>query len=644
MRFNQKGSILSVAFIIMVVLSFSLTSLTAYTIRTVQNTERTMESNISKNEAKRIISQAMNDFRYGFDDTEGLNDFLNDFDEEENPFDGFGDPDYYIEGELIPELLDRYAADEGDSLLNIKFDETKFDDIEISNDVKAASFKFSYNYDDNRDIVRYLHVTNHGVQYEEFNAFRFTIGTNQNLAINGGEYFTGDGEGEAYGGRILDNHIAVDFNDFSDYGDTFTGNYPAGEPGSMISYNYQRCIESHGCVSINDNSITLNIDEYDGPYSPDNENKDFVSDLFMDFDLEPFYFRKFKDFIDINEVAHEPITQTNYIDELPNIDQFESYNNDDVINEATLHSGDLELDTNETLEVNDILVIDGDLTISSIEELIGDGILFVTGDVYFGTDDSPLNQDVEMSLALFSKGKVSIHFNNDYGLYSETVSDGATLFALDNILIFNSSLERAQGLGNRKNSLFIFTQNSIFVDASNYPFEITGPLYAQGKGDGLDFINIKENDEIIPFKGIYINSYNDGDGFQETNDDGSLPEWNEDEDYEIGDQVLHNGIIYEASKNAAKNQDPSHNSWDEIGSDDGEQINPGSDNLSGYNLTGTSDQHNFKIYPISDAGPPGQEEALRESFNHLPNNFRSLILFPGIYSYETSTFSYETLD
>jgi len=653
---NSSGSILSVAFVVIAILTFSLSSLSVYTIRTIENTDRTSQNAISRSEAQRYISQAINDFRKGPSEIEEYLDELEDIDDK--VFDGLeillkDNPDLFEEDELsdnlLPQLITTIKTIHNSSFegepLNIQHADdmwVDFDDEEYEGNVRALSFRFTFQHDDNRDVVQHLHVTNHGVEFEEFNAFLFAMGTNERFVMNGGNYFSVQDEdedednvetaGRIFGGQVYENYQSFIYNNNTDGFEPNTAenltndsdyptNYPTSQEGTFITPQYRRCDFDNedfnhgeyldGCMDTDEEgNIIMYTDRFDTVSGVD---EPFLDDLFVGFDLQDHINSRFERAFDI-EVTGE--TYIEHLNELstPNVvtqGAIVSGDNKYDLQDNTMVEGNLIIDDSELSEIEigeNNLIVNGDLIIKNHNqelEIDGKGRIFVTGDLIFEN-----TRNIETNASLFVQGDVRMNFQEDQGLVTPSFRDGVTLFSMGNIEVLYSNTVTSIGGGNRRSGMFYFAHGSILLNADSVAYRSGGAVYAQAQGDGLDRVQIENADsERSNFQGIFINSLNT---------DDNIPSDNYLDDY---------------LDNPAEGQD-------QLG--EGDIINPGSSDIFGFESIGRGESHYFDVMPIGEDGPPGQQDNLRDSFDNLPRNFNTLVLYPERYSYQLSTFTYRT--
>ena len=150
----------------------------------------------------------------------------------------------------------------------------------------------------------------------------------------------------------------------------------------------------------------------------------------------------------------------------------------------------------------DSLFVIGDLTIDNQEGTTLDleGTFVVTGDLYFTGN----NVDIEGTFFVF--GETYMNFNDDNGIITQGQNDGFSLICQDNIIIEEIFVSHVNSTAPTQFAIFIYTEESIWIDAVNGKFHIEGAMYARGQGVSGNEIFL--NDESSnPMRGIIINSY-----------------------------------------------------------------------------------------------------------------------------------------
>lgn len=621
---NEKGSVMSVAIIMIALLSFAVTSVSAYSYRTAANTNRIVEDNESTNQAKRLISEAMAQFREKVDEL--VADHGTDIISEQ-------------EKETFDEEMDATYEDIKTRLgVEIREAPERFDSSSVSTELNANAFRFSFSLGNDRDMVKYLFLTDYEVEWEAYDAFEYSIGSSANVVINGGHY---ENSTDIYGDYLYNSYNTAIPNDDGDgytVEEAGTDNYPSGEV-HFTSPNRYQCEVPSVCLDISDDGNNhLEIDHE--KYKPvDNGDSNYFSDLLLGFDYDRTFYKNLETsletdaFLDENtylDHLNDGVDDGTYIG-LTNDSETEPFifdsNNKDLLeeNHVVVDSENTEIDMDGgDLDLYDkTLIILGDLTIDNVGEINSDfreittedeetenisGQIYVFGDIVFDN-----NQDLKTNANYFSTGDIDVAFEGGEGftLYgSGANNEGMSLFAGGNISINYSNTPTS---GNARFALFLMAQGSIRIDSATDILAMGGAMYAAGEGEGFDdirIINKDGNDEPENFRGIIINSLN--------------PSGN----YEANDDTGNNG------------QGGGNDSW----------VNPGggNPNKDKGNSNKKSD-HYFSFYDLTNSAP-GEDNAtpqenLRNSFDALPD-FQKLRVEPdsGELISDTSTFLYETSD
>ncbi len=582
---------MSVAFVIIALLSFSLTSLTAYTFRTAENTNRIVESTSNDARAKRLVDEAMTRMRREITnlvETEGIETFR-EFDT------NYEDVTIWerIEGEL-----------DG---ISIELAEDRYDSEYIPIGVHPRAYRISYPLEEGgaKEVVRYLYFSDYGVQFEQFNAFNYSMGSNEAVALNGGNYLEST---TIYADRIYRGFATAYKDSSGDYQVVDRGilNNPAGEDASFVSPRQYMCEKDTACLDT-DADGKLVLDEENYTYLSENDYDNYYSNLFEEFDFDTMYFERLTSLLNADE---EPITFFNYETRLNTIKDTDLLTSisDGNIQETTdwtlqnniLIEGDATLDLDgNSLQLNDhTMIVLGDLTINSLDAISKPGQIYVFGDVHVNND-----QNLHMTSNLYTQGQINVYFDSGFGFISTEESQGMSLYAKGNILFERNTTASSNYAGYVP--MFIFSESSIKFDSAAYPMAFGGAVYAQGKGDGLSDVVIKKEDGSFPnFKGILVNSFSgiidpitgevipDGIAIDDYKGD-----YNPESPYEQGDIVKSDGVYYERTDKGNPGSQASFNSahWNDLGG------------LEGLPSSGNEDNdHSFSF--TDPGGDPVQEE------------------------------------
>jgi len=488
---NQKGSVLSVALIMITLLTFSLTQVSSYTFRVAENTNRTIERNDQENEARFRINQAMEYFKI---ETRAISqDLFENF--EEN----------FEESTIIEDIYDLYGVTVTDS--------GKISSGDSEDEFIARTYDFSYTMENGQTLVRTLYATYGGQEFEEYRTYFFGMATNANVMLNGGEFI----ESHVYGRWINLNWETLDYNG-SNYQilDATISNYTFFDDSDILSENYGACLETGGCINEDDNDYIFHFND---------ENAD-INDL--GFPLFGNIFRGFN----FDEHIHDTLANDFNVvyGEWDNEDYFSGGFPDGAsMSVNRYHEGDVTM-TRETLDLQgNILVIGGDLTLQSTESIIGEGLILVLGDLNVHSDVS-----INTSATFFVEGRTHIDFASGHG-FRTTNTDvaGMALFTRENLIIDRI---RTVAENNDRPRLFFMTNESALINATRQDFNFEGALYAMATSEGDNdkgLVNsdlhpdmrIQRGSELYSFHGILLNSfsgtYQEGDPDNEE-DDGTF--------------------------------------------------------------------------------------------------------------------------
>lgn len=579
---NQKGSVLSVALIMITLLTFSLAGVSAYSFRVAENTNRVVERNDQENEAKFLIDQAITYFK--IETANFSQDFFENF--EEN----------LADANIIETIEDLYGV--------LVSDAGKISSSGSESEFIARSYRFAYDMPSGRRISKVLYATYGGQEFEEFNTYLFAGATNANYFSGGGEYYSAN----IYGRWVDINFTVLDY-DQETYRllDGTGSNYPFFYESNIISENYGACIAADGCFTEDTGSFTLVLND---------ENSDrgdlgfpLFDDIFRGFDLqthmETVMFDSFG--VTYGDYAAIDTSSQGHI------------NSEGHINGNRIIEGDLVIDSaGAALDLRgNLLIITGDLTIKDTTRIHGDGVIVVKGEFNIHNGDN-----LELNITIFSEGRTHIRFDETFGFTPQRDNPGFALFSKENIIIdYNQTPVR----NNNRVKLFIFSNESILINATRQDMKYKGVMYAAAKSEAdpdKGLINSDLHPDIYilrdtllkPFHGVMINSFN---GTYTTDEEGetifSPGEQNEDFD----------------GWSPGMGRPP----W----SGGGGGTNPGGGTPTwsppGQAAGGT---HRYSVNGLYD----GASGDVTGEFLYVPS-FGTLLLYVGDISFETGTFHYE---
>ncbi|MFW5914136.1 MAG: hypothetical protein ACOCSM_03635 [Bacillota bacterium] len=597
---NEKGSVMSVAVIMIALLSFALTSVTAYSFRTAENTNRTVESNELSNRGKRLVSEAMVRFEEAVEqlvEDEG-SDIISEGRETE-----FWDEMFPVVEDIEDELG-----------VKIRESEEKIDGALESLDVGSKAFRFAYPLTEERSMVKYLFLSDYGTEWEAYDAFQYSIGSSENVVINGGGY---NQSADIYGHRLY-NGYSTAYKETPDSGYTVfeagTYNYPSGEDLTFTSPNYHYCEVgvSEPCMST-DASDNLVIEE--GQYTQyEDDDNNYFSDLLTGFDYDKTFYSNLEEKLEVDTLLNEDNYETELNDMIDEgtlselsegsetftlTDTYNTLSDHTIIQQDTLiNMGNNDLDLN-----GNTLIILGDLTIESVNAIHAPGQVYVFGDILFDND-----QDLRTNVNYYSTEDIEVTFDRGDGfeLYeSGNNNEGMALFAGGNVEINHSNT--FEGGGGSRLAMMIIAQGSVKIDSAIEEFHIGGAIYAQGR-KALDDVYMNSDGTLEAFEGLIINSFNG----QDIDTDPSPGNYNEDDD-----------------------------GGDSTSGKPG--VNPGGKPKGNSGKTHDDTEHLFSFNALANS-TPGQSpsENLEESFEDLPD-FKQLVIIPtdGEILSDSSTFLYE---
>ena len=270
---NDKGSALSVAFIVITVLTFSLTSVTSMNVNLAGATSVKLEQVNDDSVAKGLIRQAMNEFEDYIRATDSYEDFNN------------------VE---IPRILVDYGV--------VVSDVTGTGDFVDYAGTESYVYKFAFTMLDGDVLYKYVFTSLYGSSVETFNVFDYSLGSNGQLILNGGLY----DEVYLYGEEVKLASTAPYVRDGSTNQVETPGSSPAyptlttSGPSTIFSeVSYEYCISS--CFTLNGypNPFVLNESNYvpvDGSALADQGiiSPMIINDFFGSFDYDEFFIEYLK--------------------------------------------------------------------------------------------------------------------------------------------------------------------------------------------------------------------------------------------------------------------------------------------------------------------------------------------------------------
>ncbi len=523
---NEKGSSLSMALIVVAILSFSMTTITGVNVNLAGSTTVKLDQVSNENVAKGLINQAMSD---------ASNLFYSEEIDSDDKIDEFNNTE-------IPNILDNYGV--------VVTDVTdEYPEYGTDGDHESRVYKFAFTLNDGKILYKLGFVSNGGTAVENLNPFDFSLATNEQLIMNSGYY----DEIQLYGNEVSLASVAPYVKDgtttqqVTPYSSSNGGTYPVLTPSGTASTvyattSYEYCASTSTCFDLNSGTTPIGIFEsnyidVDGSSLADQGElaEETISDFFSDFSYEdytvdfiqndaPTATRVITDSMtlatagDVVRNNSEPITyggggggwwgggggSTSYPDtafaDVTNDSNIDFTNGVSFTIYSPFYDDDLLITDDVDIDDGYSLFVYGDLTIDNSSSISLEGTIIVTGDLYF-TGDS-----IEVDGTFFVFGETYMQFNDGEGLEKAGTNDGFALLTGDNIIIESMFVSHTSSTQSDLISVFFYTEESIWIDAVNGRINIEGALFAraQGVSGNQIFMNDESN---TPVNGIVINSY-----------------------------------------------------------------------------------------------------------------------------------------
>ena len=528
---NQRGSVMSVALIVITVMTFSLTTITQVTVNLAGATTHQLEKVNGENTGKGLITLAINEFEAYFlvsPDFEAFN--LNEIPRMEADYGVFVSD---VSGVAPYDT----AADFGEG-----------SDGPGGHESRMYRFAYSLPVPSNNMLVKFAYVSNGGTASAELNPFDFSIGTNETLVMNGGVYdeITLYGK-EVYLANVAPFVISGSTNQLvTPYSLDNGGTFPVltyDTTGSIVYATslFQYCPTGDTCYNTNITAdpfeiVESNFIDADGGLVDQGEPaEETIYDFFGSFDYDAFTIDYIKllgptDDLEVTDAmtldtASSVIDQSNnsgvivynynpqgkvtkitypdtpYTDitDDAHINFLEANNFDNV---SLFYNNPLTISYNCSFTDDESMYINGDLTIDNIDvgtlDIVGtyvvDGDLYLTGN----------SIDLEGTIYVF--GETHFNFNDGEGMVTQGNNAGFSLLAKDNILIEEIFVSHVNATLPTEFAAFFYTEKSIYIDTVNSMLNIEGSLFARGTDDGGNQIFL-DDESSIQINGIVINSY-----------------------------------------------------------------------------------------------------------------------------------------
>lgn len=511
---NERGSAMSVALIVITILTFSMTTITNVSVNLAGSTSYKIEQVNEENLAKGLIKQAIAEFKSYIDSMAALDTVIANI------------TDYGV-----------VVTDESDNII--------YDPLDVfgagASGHESRIFRFAYTMSDGDVLVMFAYVSNGGTASASLNPFNFSIGTNETLVMNGGYY----DEIWLYGQEVIMSGVAPYVQDgttIQSVTPTSSAIYPILTPGATASIIYatdlfqvcetpSTCFNTNGSsnpfVMVESNYIDVSVSSltdqgelavetiYDffGSYDYDEDAIDYIQND------APTDSRTITDTMTLatagavvlansdvieykaNGQPKKPIPTTPFINITTdsNWDFSEKHNFKDF---SPLVVGNVTFNYNILLKSDESMFIDGDLTIDnqSALTLSIEGTFVVTGNLYF------TGNSVDIEGTFFVFGETYMNFADDEGIITQGNNAGFSLIAKDNIIIEEIFVSHVNATAPDVFAAFLYTEESIYIDAVNSKFHMEGALYARGLG--VSGNQIFYDDELgAQINGIIINSY-----------------------------------------------------------------------------------------------------------------------------------------
>lgn len=522
---NQAGSVMSVALIVITILTFSITTITNVSVNLAGATSVKLEQVNDENYAKGMLRQAISELEESI--------------ETNGNFDEFTALALHFETDFLV-----FATDVTD---DINYDPD--DNFGTVGEHESRMYRFAFELVDGEFLVKYAYVSNGGTATENLNPFDFSLSTNGTLVMNGGYY----DEINLYGNDVLLSGISpyltqfllVSIQDITPYSSDNGSTFPVLTPGLVESVvyatdEYRYCDPLSSCFDtnllgnpfvINNETVDIYVD-VEGSALPDQGElaEDSISDFFGGFDYEDYtviYLQEdaptdsreitapmtlataaavvYANSAEIeykpNGQPKKPIPTTPFID-ITNDSNWDFSQAENFKDWSAYWDGDLTISYNVKFKETDSLFINGDLTIDNTggTTLDLEGTFIITGDLYI------TGNSVDIEGTFFVFGETYVNFDDDEGIITQGNNDGFSLLAQDNIIFEAMYVSHVNATAPTRFSAFFFTEESIYIDAVNGKFHMEGALFARAQGVSGNQI-FMDDESGTQINGIVINSY-----------------------------------------------------------------------------------------------------------------------------------------
>ncbi len=514
---NDKGSALSVVFIVITVLTFSLTTITSMNVNLAGATTFKLEQVTDDSLAKGLIRQAIGEFEDYIIATDSYEDFNN------------------VE---IPRILIDYGV--------VVTDVTGTGDFIDYAGSESYVYKFALLMDDGDTLYKYVFTSIYGSSVETFNVFDYSIGTNGKLILNSGLY----DEVFLYGEEVkLASTAPYIIDGSTTHAETpeSSASFPtlttSAESTIFTEVSYEYC--DAACWILNSLTTPFTIIESNfidviGSSLPDQGilSPMLINDFFGSFNYDDYVIDYFEtdaptedrtfsfpgSITSVHDIAQHILDNESGPLVWGNGNNIQSYPSTpfvDITDDSHFDFSKAEnfgfsaiYDTSGTggslvitknLSNNgetESFVIVGDLIINNTgnNKISMDGSFIVTGDLYF------IGNTVDIEGSFFVFGQTYMNFNENEGITTPGNNAGFSLISKDNIIIEEFYENHSSSAEAPIFAAFFYTEESIYIDAVNSRFHIEGSLFARALGTSGNqiFMNDESSSQI---NGIVINSY-----------------------------------------------------------------------------------------------------------------------------------------
>ena len=528
---NERGSVLAVSLIVMVVLTASVTAITGLSIDQSVQTSLKQDAVVDEVKAKRLIQLAISEF----EDHIRINE---DFDLYENT--------------MIPAALADYDVTVTD-VTGTNTAAGDFTDFGVTTEGESRAYRFAYTLEDGKVLVMYSYVSTTGSTIQQFNPFDFTLGTNGDLILSGGFYR----DSSFFAENVYFNYRAPYI-----YNDTTpqttpnsSGSYPDFNGGGnnadvYFRGEYQYCTGNCFDTGTVNDPFEFQRSEFidiagSGLETGDYTQDTIISDFFGAFDYEATVVDYVKnDGPTENDVITDamtlatmatvvaanaspageecftfpwwgticwPVESPDPYTDVTNDTNFTPQTSSETLRYSAYYDGDLVINEDFTFNdrEDDSIFIDGDLTFNNNGTIFVDGTFVVTGDLYFTGDE------IDIDGAFYVLGQTFFDFNYGEGVseQGDTSQYGLTIMAQDNIIVKSMWASNTTAANIRNNSTnipqfdtFWYTEESIYIETVNNRMNVDGVLFANAEGvsgNTIPFVDELGN----PIHGLVISSY-----------------------------------------------------------------------------------------------------------------------------------------